>query len=574
MKYIVSIPKPHTHFIEIEFVIENNTADLLTLQLPAWRPGRYELQNFARNIQRFSIVDSNNQPLPFKKTTKDCWTVEAKGCPVVHVKYNYYAAQLDAGACWLDENQVYINPVHCFLYIPDRMKEACQVVLHLPDDYKIATSMDVVQPNTLHAKNYDELVDSPFIASNTLQHNFYKVGETTFHIWLQGICKPDWNRILKDFQKFTSEQVNMMESFPTDSYHFLIHVLPYHFYHGVEHLKNTVLAIGPGYNLMEDDLYKELLGLASHELFHSWNIKSIRPIEMMPYDYTKENYSRLGYVCEGVTTYYGDLFLLRSGVFSEKDYFKTFNQQLQKHFDNYGRFNLSVADSSYDTWLDGYVEGIPARKTSIYTEGCLLAFVMDCTIRKHTDNDSSLDDVMLYLYKEYGQKNKGYSETNYQEAVEKVAGTSFLNFFTSYVNGTSDLEPILQEAMNYLGLVLIKTDATRPYENKFGIKILQNETARITSVAPGSVADQAGLFKDDEIMAINGIKLHNNITEWMRFFDDAPLELLINSRGNISKKILKSGEQNYFQKYTIERLEGLTDKQKLSFSKWKNQKLK
>jgi predicted metalloprotease with PDZ domain len=172
--------------------------------------------------------------------------------------------------------------------------------------------------------------------------------------------------------------------------------------------------LGPGNEFVNKDWYDEFLGISSHELFHTWNIKSIRPVEMMPYDYSKENYSRLGFVAEGVTTYYGDFLLYRSGVFSDADYFKTFNEQLQKHFDNFGRFNLSVADSSFDTWLDGYNPGVPNRKVSIYTEGCLIAFMTDICIRKQTSNAHSLDDVMRALFTEFGKKKIGYSENDYQ----------------------------------------------------------------------------------------------------------------------------------------------------------------
>lgn len=568
MRYLISCPKPHTHFIELEFIIEDNTQDVVIVKLPAWRPGRYELQNFAKNIQKWAAFDQHGQPLPFRKHSKDCWKIEARGCSTIHINYNYYAYQLDAGACWLDEKQLYVNPVHCFLYLPERMNERCIVELNLPADYKIACGLEHISKHVLQAGNYHQLVDSPFIASDSLQHETFEINDISFHIWFQGICRPDWKRLRKDFSAFVSEQIQMMEGFPAKEYHFLIHIVPHHFYHGVEHLNSTVLALGPGYKLMEPGLYTELLGLASHELYHAWNVKAIRPVEMMPYDYSKENYSKLGYVCEGVTTYYGDLFLLRSQVFSESEYIKTFNQQLQKHFDNYGRFNKSVADSSFDTWLDGYVEGIPARKTSIYTEGCLLAFIIDIAIRKHTENEVSLDDVMRLLYRNYGNKNKGYSETDYQQAIETVAGISFKEFFDTYVNGTGDLEPKLKEALHHIGLALIKNPSPLPYENRFGFKVAQNGTARVTHVAPDSVADQAGLSKDDEIIAINNIRLQNNLKDWTGFFNEEAITLTINTQGFLSERTLIPGSERYYPRYTIEMLDHASDQQKLAYMFW------
>src|SRR6185295_15338518 len=144
----------------------------------------------------------------------------------------------------------------------------------------------------LRLKNYDELVDTPFIASPNLLHHSYESNGTIFHIWIQGECKPDFKLLENDFKKFTGKQIEMMGDFPSEDYHFLIQVLPYNFYHGVEHSASTVMAIGPGFEWMNENIYSELIGLASHELFHTWNVKAIRPLEMQPYDYTRENYSR------------------------------------------------------------------------------------------------------------------------------------------------------------------------------------------------------------------------------------------------------------------------------------------
>src|SRR3989344_3150974 len=390
MKYIVSYTKPHLHFIDIEFISSVNQEETL-VQLPAWRPGRYELGNFAKNIQKWAAFDEKGKELKFQKTTKDCWKVQTKGVSELHIKYNYYAIDLNAGSTFLDVTQLYMNPVNCCVFIPERINEDCEMTLQLPKEYKLACGANH-KNNVISCKDFHELADSPFIASANLQHNKFNSAGKEFNIWFQGECKPDWGKIKIDFTKFCNHQMEMMKQAPFESYHFLFQILPTRMYHGVEHTTSTVCALGPGYNLMKGELYENFLGVSCHELFHAWNIKTIRPIEMQPYDYTKENYSKLGYVCEGVTTYYGDYLLYRCGVFSEQDYLKTFDERLQKHFDNFGRFNLSVADSSFDTWLDGYAPGIPNRKTNIYDEGNLLAFVTDMFIRKNSGNKNSLDD--------------------------------------------------------------------------------------------------------------------------------------------------------------------------------------
>ncbi len=370
-----------------------------------------------------------------------------------------------------------------------------------------------------------------------------------------------------------------MNDFPSQKYHFLFQILPFRTYHGVEHTTSTVIALGPGCSLMKGNLYDDLLGVSSHELFHAWNIKTIRPVEMQPYDYSKENYSKLGYVCEGITTYYGDYVLLRSGVFNEQQYFQTFAERLQKHIDNFGRFNLSVADASFDTWLDGYSPGVPNRKTSIYDEGCLLAFVTDIFIRKNSNNERSLDDVMRYLYKEFALKGKGYSGSDYKGIVEHFANSSYEIIYNNYINAASDYEPILREAMEFIGCELILGPSTKFHEHSIGIKVAEvNGACKITAVYPNSVADISGISINDEIIAINHIQIKTdssgtNFSEWCNYFGNKPVSLTIASSGIIDQMEIILQPNSYYKIAGIKKMSSVNENQSNSFNKWSNNKL-
>ncbi|MBT7895569.1 MAG: M61 family peptidase, partial [Flavobacteriales bacterium] len=309
IKYNISYKFPHRHLIDFELSALTNGVKKMQFQLSAWRPGRYELANFAQNIINWQVYDDEGDKLYFKKITKDLWEVDCKGTKKITVIYNFYANQLDAGACYLDEHQLYLNPVHCMFYIVDRMDEEYQINMNIPESYKIASSMQKNR-NTLYVKGYDLLAESPIICSSNIQHDSYQVNNIDFHIWFQGECKPDWVKLKKDFTAFTKSQIKHFGVFPVDEYHYFFQITPYKSYHGVEHTKNTVLLLGPGHEIM-NNRYEDLLGVCSHELYHTWNIKAIRPIEMYPYDYTKENYFRTGFVAEGVTTYMGDLMLYK-----------------------------------------------------------------------------------------------------------------------------------------------------------------------------------------------------------------------------------------------------------------------
>lgn len=569
IRYKLFLKHPASHYIYVDLYIDGIKSDSIDLQLPAWRPGRYELGNFAKNVKRVDVFDKSEKPLEFKKTTKDCWRVNTKGISEIKVTYSYFANELNAGACFADETQMYVNPVHLCMYVPGRMNEEHVVELDVPDSYKIACQL-TPKEKALTARNFDELADSPFIASAGIKTDSYEIDGVKYYLHFNGECEPDLKKIKEHFKAFTVSQLKFWGGIPIDEYHFLFQVLPHKFYHGVEHQKSTVIALGPGYSLNEGKTYEDLLGVSSHELFHLWNVKYIRPVEMLPYDFTKENYSRTGYVYEGFTTYYGDVMLRKSGVFTDQQYFETLEERLQKHFHNYGRFNLSVADSSWETWLDGYVPGAPYRKTSIYDEGNLVAFMLDILILKNTQNKRSLKDVCRVLYNEYGKKDIGYSETDIIKLCEDTAGISLQDFFKKYVYGTEDLEPMLSECFDYVGLEMQKKPSQLKNESDFGFKVAeQAHLTKVTLVAPYSPAWKAGLSIGDEVMSINGRDIKNDLNNWTKYFSGPEISLNVSSHGKVKTLTMKAKEGvTYFDQYKIAFKASASEPQKKNYSRW------
>ena len=289
--YLFSYSNPHRHFIDIDMTIEVRGEKHLYFQLPSWRPGRYELGNFSRNVQKWTAYSEKGEQLPYQKLTKDQWQVDTLGAKSVIISYNYYANKLDAGSTYLDEQQLYVNPVNCCMYVEGRMNEECMIEVELPTDYEIACGLKKTGKNSMMATCFDTFSESPFIASNSLQHDTYEVEGITFHLWFQGSCSPPFEKLKKDFTDFTQEQISCFGGFPCSEYHFLFQITPYKSYHGVEHNNSTVIMLGSEKDVFEER-YDDLLGISSHELYHTWNIKAIRPVEMLPYDYTQENYPK------------------------------------------------------------------------------------------------------------------------------------------------------------------------------------------------------------------------------------------------------------------------------------------
>lgn len=539
--------------------------------MPAWRPGRYELQHFAQKL-RGVMASANGVAIPVRKVTKDRWLVEAGGAENIEIRYSFYARQMDGGGSWLDEEQLYLNGINCLMAVEDRAHEPQQLQIAIPDNWQIACGLPETERHTLLAENYDQLVDSPLIASASLKKETYTVSDIPFHIWIQGDCRPDWERIKKDFEAFTKEQLEVFGDFPVQDYHYLNEILPYRFYHGVEHVNSTVITLGPGELLMTPALYKEFLGVSSHELFHTWNVKQIRPKEMLPYDFTGENYFRTGYVAEGITTYYGDYMLTRSGVFTAAQYFEELNTTLQRYFADHSRYHMSVADSSFDLWLDGYKPGIPDRKVSIYIKGALTALLLDLQLRRATGNKANLDTVMRHLWEDFGKRGIGYTEEDYRRLVLRVGGEDFDRYFEQYINGTAPIEDALDEALRYVGCTLKAEENAMLYEGLFGFKIVADAQAtKVTAIAPDSPASTA-LSVEDELVAVNGRKIEQNLQPLLADTDLAQgIELTLFRIKQLRQVRLQPSQQTYYTRYSIAKRPDATDAEKQNFKLWLKQ---
>lgn len=565
--YSISSASPSSRYIHVSMKASVIT-DIVEINLPAWRPGRYELQNFAKNVRDFRVEDENGNPLEFSKVSKDKWLVKNIRTQNINIYLEYYSAQLDAGACWCDDDFLYVNPVHCLPYLNNDLHTPCTLKVDVDASWEIACALTQTNKNTLVARDYHELVDSPFIASPNLKHESYTVNNHLFHIWLQGNVNPKWEIIKHDFAAFTKDQLEMMGGFPSAEYHFLVLVLPYRFYHGVEHVTSTVLALGPGYAFHGNELYTDFMGVASHELFHVWNVKTLRPVDFNEYDYSKENYSKLGWVYEGFTTYYGDLFLARSGFFDVKNYFAEVNARLQKHFDNAARFRYSVADSSYDTWLDGYVQGAPYRKTNIYDEGSIIAMMMDLYIRRSSNNKFSLDDLFKRLYYDFAPNHRGYKESDLLTLAKEFSDENVKVIFDELINGVVSYEPLLNELLMYVGCEVSKTPSKHQQENLFGVRTMQEGgVTKVAAVYPGSPGMEAGISKDDEIIAVNGWKVENNLSDLIFDGKDSWI-LTIFSQRKLKAIVVKSNQKKYFETIKLQQIKNASEMQVEAFKSW------
>lgn len=556
--------------IEAEFVT-NQPGDLI-VNVPAWRPGRYELQDFAKKITNFEAFDGLNQPLKIEKINKHSWKVFDVQ-EDLKIRYNYFADVLDAGnGCYFNQEFVYVNLCTCLVYTQDSLLVETEIKLEVDTGWKFSTSLklvDIQQGFIFEADNYHLLADSPILLSPVLQQLNFPVqldktedqgfNKCQVSLNLFSRLNIDLLKLRQDFEKFILQQAKLFGSFPHKNYEFQIILTPHETFHGVEHYKSTVVCLGPDENIfdpqneLEDKpkipTYKDLLVVCCHEFFHFWNVKSFKPKELINLDYSKECFSSLHYITEGVTSYYEDLILLRAGLINDQKYYQGLTKYWQYYSDNSKFSHLSLAQSSFESWLDGYSTSTPHRANSFYVTGKLVACILDAKIKQTTQNQKSLDDLMKQLYQNFSS-SKGYTKEDILDILFKITGHNFRQFFEEYVYSIADLEVPFVQSLHYLGLDLIETENELYHERKLGFKLKKN-SLKIAKISPVSTAHKHCLMVGDEILKVNQTEINTE------FFDNALLEagdefeLMLERLGSHMVIPIKLDNQSYFAKYRI-----------------------
>ncbi|MEM9933532.1 MAG: hypothetical protein AAF824_07960 [Bacteroidota bacterium] len=521
MKYKLTFEKAALRLVHVH-ITYSVQASHTTWYLPKWRPGRYELQAYHRNIDEVSAATAEGHALPMHRISTHSWQLEAEVGQEVHIHYLYYADNKDAGGSFVDPEMVYINGINLFLYTDHSLIQPCELRLDIPSEWLLAGIPTHIQKDKyLYFEDFHTLVDSPFFAAKEMIHHLFEIGKCYYHLWFLGEGAPNLVRMENDFTAFIKTHLNLFESIPTQEFHFLTLLRSDSFRHGVEHSHSTVLSLGPGHLFMEESAYDSFLEICSHELFHVWNVKSIRPADMLPYRYHEENYSTLHYITEGITTYYGDLMLWKSKVYSLKKWVKLINESLQRHYLIGGKDAISLKTASFNSWVNGYSqEGIPNRRISFYTKGSLVAMLLDMDIRMRTEEQYSLDDVMYYLYEQYGCLKQGYTTAAILELLSEVTGESFQDFFEAYISGTAGLQTALQQMASYLGLRYKEVQPPNAAIRLMGVKstYLPDGTAQVVQVIPHGRNAGVILEKNDILLSINNTKINRNLPALLSFY--------------------------------------------------------
>lgn len=562
--YTIGWDKSNTHLFDITIQVATDRAGDLEFALPTWRPGRYQIQNYARNIQSFSASDEKGQALSWEKLDKSVWRVQNKGAKKVEVRYRYYANTLDAGSSLLSDQEAYFNGTNLFMYLVDRRSEPCQLKILAPPNWQIATALKREEGTQFSAANYDTLADSPTIASPSLLIQKFQQNGVDFYIAFQGKLNYDIKTIETQVSRIVSEQIKLFGNAPFQEYWFLYHITPGGRWHGVEHSYSTSITM-PQAAFATEQSRQSFYAITSHEFFHAWNVKRILPQVFNPPDYSREAYTRLLWFFEGVTSYYGDLLMRRANIIDERIYLAGLARTIGDLQNAPGRLLMSAEDASFNNWLQP--DDAENSQISFYTKGEILGLLLDMEIRRRTENAKSLDDVMRYLNENYAKVGQGVPEDGILTVVNKVTKSDFKDFFTRYVSGYEEIP--YNQFVGTAGLQLTtEIDRARP-EVTLGVRLSADEKASITSVATGSPAMAAGLDRGDILLAIDDQQVNSlNINEILLAYhpgDKVKATVFRNQKLQIFEITLAGGGNNYYQ---LKRLDKLSEAQQHTINSW------
>jgi predicted metalloprotease with PDZ domain len=550
IQYTIQSKNPSAHYFDVTLHIAKPDPAGQLVRLPAWIPGSYMIRDFARNIVEISAF-CNDAPVSMQQQDKSSWLIQT-GSRAVDIKYRVYAWDLSVRSAHLDNTHGFFNGSSVFLEVVGQGDMPCEVEIKKPEhdncrDWRLATTLDRKQVGAgfddfsfgaFRAKNYLELIDHPVEMGDFTQFEFDACG-IRHDVVLTGRFDCDYDRLKIDLEKICEHHINFFgQPAPMSRYMFLVMVVG-EGYGGLEHRSSTSLVCSrhdlpkPGQSEASEQ-YRTFLGLCSHEYFHSWNVKRIKPAVFDNPDLSQEVYTPLLWAFEGITSYYDDLALVRCGCISSEQYLELLAQMITRVQRTTGRKRQSAAESSFNAWSKFYKQDENAANAivSYYAKGCLIALCIDLKIREITQHKKTLDDVMLILWNKYQQDAAGIHDTDIQNIISALAGVDLSGFLEGMIYGREELP--LQELLSGVSVDCQfrasidqldkggKVKGIAP-TTSFGANVKETPAGlNILALKESGVAQVAGLSAGDDIVAINGIRADlKTYQSWVKY--SAPL---------------------------------------------------
>jgi predicted metalloprotease with PDZ domain len=470
LSYHVAMPDPAAHYFEIELRISGIGADSLDVQLPVWSPGRYARMDFARNLQHFTAVDGAGKPIATEEVNGSLWRLRTRGRADARISYRVFANTLSGTFSVLDTAHANWNGASLFVYVVGHKPDPVHLTIAAPPGWKVMNGAAAnFEQREFDFPNYDQLIDTPTEVAPHISLDSFNVDGRLYRVMLHHNGALDSvlrMRFVRGVEKIVRQENAVIAPPPLAMYTFVGNA-GYKGSDGMEHLYSTQI-ITP-HALVDSQAVDDFLGYASHEYFHVWNVKRIRPALLGPFDYTSERYEPSLWVAEGWTEYYGVLSLERAGITTRAQFYKTLGDDITYDLTRPARKWMSAREASmHAPFFDGGAQPMavdgPSNFISYYTKGEGLALLLDIEIRSRTNDKRSLDDALRALKKRswdapkasYYLQGRGYTELDVERSVSEAAGADLHEWFERYVGGTEELP--FAESLAKVGLTLTASD--------------------------------------------------------------------------------------------------------------------
>lgn len=571
LKYVVSMENPAMHTFHVSLRYNPENADSILLKMPDWTPGYYQLMDYASAVQDFTAKDADGNNLSWKRSGKTGWTIQMRHVKQLQVEYDVKTTRKFVATSYLDEEHGYITPAGVFMYVSEKINTPAEIEIRPYKSWnRIATGLDSVANKnfTYTAPNFDVLYDSPMLIGNLqelppfyvkgIPHRFigYKMGNF------------DGKKLMSDIQKIVENASALIGDIPYKQYTFIA-IGPGQ--GGIEHLNSTTISFSG--DLLDARGWTGMLGFITHEYFHHYNVKRIRPIELGPFDYDQGSRTNSLWVSEGLTVYYEPVILRESGLMTTDQMLDFFRSHIKNVENKPGRLFQTLAEASAETWSDGPFgrTGDEVNKTiSYYQKGPVVGLLFDFAIRHETQNKKSLDDVMRQLYTDfYKKKNRGFTESELKDTIEKTAGKSLDELF-SYIYTTA--EPDYKKYFSYAGLE-IDTAAYALPGGYFGADLTKKSDSLVVSTVEWqSPAWNAGLRTGTVILKSSGFPAEKlkSVIPYSKEGDQLLLTVYQNKTVQSAEIILGTKTEKQF---TIKPIDNPNALQKAIFAGWCREKI-
>ena len=505
IRYTLRFPAPHTHYVEVEAVIPSAGRAEVEVYMATWTPGSYLIREYERQVEAVTATAAN-KPTAVVKSTKNRWKITTGGAANVTLRYKVYSREMTVRNNWVETAFAMLNGAPTFITLVERAARPHDVRVELPAAWKrVETALEPISgsANTFRAADFDTMVDSPIIIGNPVTREFTVDNKRHTVVFEGDTAMIDADKVVADVQKIVLAGKAVMGSLPYPHYHFMTMVTESN--GALEH-KNSYLGMTNRFATRTRSAYLDFIGTLAHEYFHNWNVKRLRPVELGPFDYENENYVKTLWVAEGFTDYYSDILNKRAGIQTRDEYLNALSNQIEQVQTIPGRLVTPVAMASFDTWIKQYRpdENLANMSVNYYPKGAVIAFLLDAKIRKATNGARSLDTGMQWAMQRYSGE-KGYTPEQFYAVMSEAAGSDLKGWFATTAESTNELD--YTEALEYYGLRF------RPVDSRTAAPYIgggtRNDAGRlvITSVRRGTPGIDAGLNVDDEIIAVDDVRV-------------------------------------------------------------------